>query len=264
MKQERVVNRISRVVLVLAVTLCGTAQAQDAPHKAPDTTPSPTFTPDVSPEARAVLDRVIKHYAPFKGIKCTARHQITAPTRIIHEQVRGIEIVKPSCFRITADGYILTTSDGRTRWRVNRQEGAYYNAPAAPASLFKAIREARELGGESIAGSGGLVTALMCKKPMDVLTRDMSSVSVRQMGDNQVLIFKVAKMIGTVRAGTMIGVVVPAAGPAWIRQADIVPPDGEIFTRVVFEGWAPCDLSPEAFELDPELPRMQPTPPSEG
>ena len=249
---------------VAAATPTGEAAVQPTPTA--DAAPAPTATqPDPRPElraqvdarAKAVLERLISHYATFDGLSVVAKHRIKAPSRILHEQVRLLDIVKPNRFRVEADGRILTTSDGTHCWMLMPDKTGYGELKA-PASLSEAMQTVPALGGGSIGGSGGIVAALLSPAPMEALLRYAARVEVKDMGTDDLLIIEMSEVPGTLRPGTRVGLFIPKNGPAWIAQADIIPPDVQVHTRIVFENWTPSSSPASAFELDPQALRIAP------
>jgi len=239
-----------------------TEEAAAQPTPPADAAPSPTDTrpeqrAQVDERSKAVLERLIKHYATFDGLSVVARHRIKAPSRILHEQVRHVNIVKPNHFRVEANGRVLTIGDGKHCWMLMPDKTGYGELKA-PASLPEAMRTVPVLGGGSIGSSGGIVAALLSPDPMDALLRYATSVEVKNMGTDDLLIIEMSDSPGTLRTGTRVGLFIPKNGPPWIAQADLIPPGVQIYTRIVFENWTPSASPASNFELDPQALRIAP------
>jgi hypothetical protein len=220
------------------------------PASAPTETPPPTIElPPLSEDAKRILDRLLKQYENLPGLSVIARHRIQAPDRVLHESTRTLAFAQPNRFRVNENGTLLATSDGAQCWIFDRQKGGY-NEMEPPASMTRAIADIRVLGGGDVAGSGGLVAALLSTNQRLNLLGNVSQVDVMPAGDDDLLILHVRKNRGTVRSGTRIGLFIPKAGPAWLAQADIIPKDVTVHTRVVFEKWAPSAEPADAFALN--------------
>lgn len=107
------------------------------------------------------------------------------------------------------------------------------------------------LGSGSIAGSSGIIAALLSADPHTALLRNVDQISVFQAGNDAVLVLQIGGNQGTIHKGTRIGLFIPKTGPAWIAQADIIPLNAQVHTRIVFEDWTPSEAPAEAFALDP-------------
>jgi len=133
-----------------------------------------------------------------------------------------------------------------------------YGELKAPASLPEAMRTVPVLGGGSIGSSGGIVAALLSPDPMDALLRYASSVEVKEMGTDDLLIIEMGESPGTLRTGTRVGLFIPKSGPPWIAQVDLIPPETPVYTRIVFEDWTASSSPASNFELDPQALRIAP------
>lgn len=211
----------------------------------------------VSDAAAPVLDRLLNQYGPLNGVSVVARHRIQAPDRILNETVRMVYIDKPDKFKVDENGITLAVSDGTDCRIFNRSTQQWDTAPV-PASLPEAIRDVRALGGGSIAGSGGIVAALLSDDPRATLLDNVDRVEHRSVESDDLLILHIRDKMGTVRKGTRVGLFIPREGPAWIAQADIIPPGVTVHTRIAFEDWKPSDTPASAVALTPETSPLNP------
>ena len=228
-----------------------TGTAATTPAAATEQTPGPpaaTVTIDAS--AKPVLDRLIAQYKPLKGVSVVAMHQIKAPNRILDETARAIWIERPNRFRVDAQGVTLAQCDGNTCTIFNRQTGAMDVVPT-PADLPDAIKQVRVLGGGSIAGSGAIVSALLSPEPLKTLLNNVSRVEHTTHRQDDVLVLHLREDRGTVRAGTRVALFIPHSGPAWIAQADVIPKDIVVHTRIAFQDWTPVEPTGPASDQPP-------------
>ena len=233
----------------MILSACATATPPPAPPSAPQ---SPTTELTIPDNAKPIIDRLVKQYAPLQGLTVIARHLIQKQSRVLHESMRQLTFAKPNKFRIDVDGKVIVTSDGNACWQFNREMLGYNQVPA-PQSMTQAMTDIPTLGGGSISGAGGLVAALLSVNARTALLDNIDAISVFPADDDDILVLQIKANRGTVRKGTRIVLHIPKAGPAWIVQADLLPQkDMPVHTRIVFEQWTPSKPPSNAFELDPQ------------
>ena len=230
---------------VLVLSTAFLAHGQPVPPAAPvepvvaDTTPRPL--PPISDSARVVLDRMIAHFAPLPGVRAIAKHRIEAPNKtILHETVREIVIVKPNRISVTQNGIPFLVSNGTDAWTLP-QQGTVFNELKAPATMPDCITEFRALGNGGIAGSGGLVAALLSPNALGELLKEVDQVGCVQKGEDDLLILRIGSWSKRLRDGLRLGIFVPRNGDPWPSQLDVIPPGAEVFTRIAFSDWSVAD-----------------------
>jgi len=236
--------------LVLSTTIL--CQGQTAPHTPPaepevaELAPQPL--PAIPANAKVVLDRMITHFAPLPGIKATAKHRIEAPNKtILHESVREIVILKPNRISVFQDRIPFLVCNGTDAWTVP-QQGTTYDEVPAPADLPGCITEFRALGNGGIAGSGGLIAALLSSNALAELLKEVDQVSAVQNGEDDLLILRIGNWSKRLREGLRLGIFVPREGDPWPSQLDVIPPGVEVFTRIAFSNWSIPEASSVMFK----------------
>jgi len=222
---------------------------------APPSAPLPSHEPVVhsGEEVQVILDRLTAQFAELPGVQVKATHRITAPNKtILHAAVRDITIVKPNRISVSQDGVPLIVSNGTEAWTIPTK-GTEYEEHAAPDNLSGCIKKFRQLGNGGIAGSGGLVAALLSNDPKKSLFADVDMVSSLQKGDDDLLILRIGPNSETLRPGLRLGMFVPRTGAAWPAQLDVIPPNANVYTRIAFEGWTPTNGEGLSF-AKPETP----------
>ncbi|MDP6478910.1 MAG: hypothetical protein QGI75_02585 [Phycisphaerales bacterium] len=236
--------------LFLATTIIAAAEPATAP---PSSEPAGAETPvselpPIPANAKAVLDRMIAHFAPLPGIKVIAKHRIQAPNNIIlHESVRNIVIVKPNKINVAQDGIPFLVSNGVDAWTLP-QQGVIFNEQKAPATMPECIAEFRALGNGGIGGSGGLVAALLSPNALGELLKEVDQVSSIQRNGDDLLILRIGPNAKRLREGLRLGIFVPQTGDPWPAQLDVIPPKAEVFTRIAFSDWSIPDVMAANFE----------------
>ena len=235
--------------LCLVTAIIAAAEPVTPPPSEPAAAETPASElPPIPANAKAVLDRMIAHFAPFPGVKFIAKHRIQAPNNIIlHEAVRDILIVKPNKINVTQDGIPFLVSNGIDAWTVP-QQGTVFNEQKAPATMPECIAEFRALGNGGIGGSGGLIAALLSPNALGELLREVDQVSSIQRNDDDLLILRIGPNAKRLREGLRLGIFVPQTGDPWPAQLDVIPPGAEVFTRIAFSDWSVPDAMAENFE----------------
>jgi len=232
--------------LVLAAAVLSQGDMTAPPAKPVVTETSPL--PPIPPSAKIVLDRITSHFAPLPGVKLTAKHRIEAPNkRILHENTREIVIIKPNKIKIIQDGLPFLVCDGVDAWTVPKQ-GSTYDELKAPATMPGCITEFRALGNGGVAGSGGLVAALLSPNAIGELLKEVDAVSAIQKGDDDLLILRIGPGSKRLREGLRLGIFVPRDGDPWPSQMDVIPPGAEVFTRIVFSNWSVSEALTTSFD----------------
>jgi hypothetical protein len=235
-------------ICLTALIAAGTPVPPTPPDEPVSVETPPRELPQIPANAKAVLDRMVAHFAPLPGVKVTAKHRIEAPNNtILHESVREIVIVKPNKISVSQDGIPFLVSDGTNAWTLPSR-GTVFDELKAPATLPDCITEFRALGNGGIAGSGGLVAALLCQNALSELLKEVDRVSSVQKGDADLLILRIGNQSKRLREGLRLGIFVPRAGDPWPLQLDVIPPGAEVFTRIAFSGWSVPEAITSTFE----------------
>ena len=218
----------------------------------PPTPPPASASITINEPTQQVLSRLAKQFADLPGVQATAKHRIQAPNKtILHESVREITIVKPNRIKVMQDGIPLLVSNGTTAWTIP-SSGTTFAEHVAPATLPDCIEKFLALGNGGVAGSGGLMAALLSPNPIQELLREADAVSAMPKGDDDLLVIRIGPGAKRLREGLRLGIFIPRSGPAWPAQMDIIPPGAEVFTRVAFTDWAVTDGSECSF-TKPEI-----------
>lgn len=232
--------------LVLATALL--AQGQQAPPPTDPIIAEAQPLPPITPSVQVVLDRLVSHFAQLPGVEVTAKHRIEAPNkRVLHENTREIVIVKPNKIKVTQDGIPFLVCNGLDAWTVPHS-GAVYNTLKAPPTMAACITEFRALGNGGIAGSGGLVAALLASNSIGELLKEVDAVSVIQKGESDLLILQIGPHSARLREGLRLGIFIPRDGDPWPSQMDVIPPKAEVFTRIAFSDWSVSDALATSFD----------------
>jgi hypothetical protein len=232
--------------LVLAAALL--AQGEKTPPPAEPVVVKAAPLPPISASAQILLDRLTSHFAPLPGVKVTAKHRIEAPNkRILNENTREIVIIKPNKIKVTQDGMPFLVCDGTDAWMVP-QQGVTFDTLKAPPTLPDCITEFRALGNGGIAGSGGLVAALLSPNAISELLKEVDALSVIQKGDDDLLILQIGPHSKRLRKGLRLGIFIPRDGDPWPSQMDVIPPAATVFTRIAFSDWSVSGALPTSFD----------------